>query len=247
MKIFAIRDESAQEQKNLAYLLYYEQEKRFYIELPENADAWETPLLLDSFVKRGETTVNSYWSRIWVEQRIVPPDRQNIGEILRDNHLKEYDEYELLMLAMGRCAQDDYYLVPIDEKGLPEEITKRFSKRIEDVLPLEDHCLLVFFRDGVVKKCDLQKHFEKTKAFQILLKKPDTMLYRIGKSVPLTAADFRNFAAHRVINVAEAAEILGCSRQNIIDLTKRGKLHPIKTSEKSTLYLKSEILKRNWQ
>lgn len=27
MKIFAIRDESAQEQKDLAYLLYYEQEK----------------------------------------------------------------------------------------------------------------------------------------------------------------------------------------------------------------------------
>ena len=126
MKIFAIRDESAQEQKDLAYLLYYEQEKQFYIELPENADAWETPLLLDSFVKRGETTVNSYWSKIWVQQRIVPIDRQNIGEILRDNHLKEYDEYELLMLAMGRCAQDDYYLVPIDEKGLPEENYKAF-------------------------------------------------------------------------------------------------------------------------
>ena len=71
MKSFAIRDESSQKQKDLAYLLYYEQEKRFYIELPENADAWETPLLLDSFVKRGETTVNSYWSNIWVQQRIV--------------------------------------------------------------------------------------------------------------------------------------------------------------------------------
>ena len=173
MKIFAIRDESAQAQKDLAYLLYYEQTKRFYIELPENADIWETPLLLDSFVKRGETTVNSYWSKLWVQQRITPTDRQNIGEILRDNHLKEYDEYKLLMLAMGRCAQDDYYLVPIDEKELPAEITKRFSKRIEDVLPLENNCLLVFFRDGTVKKCDLQKHFEKTRAFQVLLKKPD--------------------------------------------------------------------------
>ena len=49
MKIFAIRDESTQEQKDLAYLLYYKLEKQFYIELPENADAWETPLLLDSF------------------------------------------------------------------------------------------------------------------------------------------------------------------------------------------------------
>lgn len=74
-----------------------------------------------------------------------------------------------------------------------------------------------------------------------------SVLYRMRKNVPLTAADFRNFVAHRVINAAEAAELLGCSRQNIIDLTKRGKLHPLKTSDKNTLYLKSEILKRNWQ
>ena len=47
MKIFAIRDESAEVQKDLAYLLYYEFEKRFYIELPEGADPWELPLLLD--------------------------------------------------------------------------------------------------------------------------------------------------------------------------------------------------------
>ena len=75
----------------------------------------------------------------------------------------------------------------------------------------------------------------------------DAMLYRIGKSVPLTIEDFRNFAAHRMINASEAAEILGRSRQNIVDLTKRGKLHPIKASEKSTLYLKSEVQKRIWQ
>lgn len=76
---------------------------------------------------------------------------------------------------------------------------------------------------------------------------PQTTQIQAGEKVPLTAADFRNFVMHRVINAAEAAEILGCSRQNVIDLTKREKLHPVKTSEKSTLYLKSEILKRNWQ
>ena len=75
----------------------------------------------------------------------------------------------------------------------------------------------------------------------------DSVLYRMGKNVPLTASDFRNFVTHRVINATEAAELLGCSRQNIIDLTKRGKMHPLKTSDKNTLYLKSEILKRNWQ
>jgi len=79
MKIFAIRDESAADQIDLAYLLYYEMEKRFYIELPENADPWETPLLLSSFVKNGETSINSYWSNMWLQQRIVPTDRQNHG------------------------------------------------------------------------------------------------------------------------------------------------------------------------
>ncbi len=40
-------------------------------------------------------------------------------------------------------------------------------------------------------------------------------LYRTGEKIPLTASDFQNFVVHRVVNVAEAAEILGCSRQNI--------------------------------
>lgn len=48
--------------------------------------------------------------------------RDAINRYLTYDKLDEYDEYELLMLAMGRCAQDDYYLVPIDEKDLPDEI-----------------------------------------------------------------------------------------------------------------------------
>lgn len=271
MKIFAIRDESAILQADLAYLLYYEMEKRFYIELPEDADPWETPLMLSAFVKKGERTVNSYWSKLWVQQRIVPPDRQNLGQILKDNHLKEYDEFDLLMLAMGRCAQDDYYLVPLNENQLPVDVRQRFQTRIEDVIPLKDQCLLVFFRDGLVKKCDLKGYFQRSRNFQILLSREeyfyavklqpggygvewdvnlsvsDELLYQTGKEVPPSISDFRNFIVYRVVNVAEAAELLGCTRQNIDYLTKTGKLHPIKASEKNTLYMKSEILKRNWQ
>lgn len=271
MKIFAIRDEAAVNQIDLAYLLYYELEKRFYIELPENADPWETPLLLSSFLKKGETSVNFYWSKIWVQQRIVPTDRQNLGQVLKDNNLTEYDEFGLLMLSMGRCAQDDYYLVPLEESQLPKQIQNRFAKLIEDVIPLENFELLVFFRDGTVKKCSMEERFANTPAFGVLQKNKEyfyavnlqpgghgvewdinlsvsaTYLYRTGKKVPLSASDFQSFVVHRVVNVAEAAEILGCSRQNIDYLTKTGKLHPIKSSGKNTLYLKSEVLKRNWQ
>ena len=271
MKIFAIRDETDKACIDLAYLLYYETDKRFYIELPENADPWETPLLLSSFAQKGEYTINSYWSRLWVQQRIVPSDRQNIGQILRDNGLKSYDEYGLLMLSAGRCEQDDYYLASIEESALPEKIVRRFSRKIEDVVPLQNCCLLVFFRDGTVRKCDLTEYFEKTQRFSILGKRPDyfshvqmqtggygvqwdenlsisdSVLYKMGKRVPLTADDFKAFASERIINAAEAAEILKCSRQYINELVKSEKLHPIKISEKNTLFLKSEVLRRNWQ
>lgn len=113
MKIFAVKDEEDFSRKALAYLLYYERPKQFYIELPDDADPWETPLILSSFAKQGERTINAYWSKLWVQQRIVPMDRQNLGQILKDNGLKEYDEFDLLMLADGRCAQDNYYLEPI--------------------------------------------------------------------------------------------------------------------------------------
>ena len=270
MKIFAIRDE-AEHKRDLAWLLYYEGAKKFYIELPEDADPWQTPLLLSSFAKRGERSVNSYWSELWVRQRIIPSDRQNIGQILKEHHLKEYDEYGLLMLSMGRCAQDDYYLAPITEESLPPEILKRFEQRIEDLVPLEKNRLLVFFRDGSVKKCDLTAMFEKESDYAILTKQPayfrnvqlqpgghgiqwsdrltvsDHELYAMGVAVPLTLEDFRSFVAERIVNAQEAAELLGCSRQYINELVKSCKLQPVKVSEKSTLFWKSDLLKRLWQ
>ena len=271
MKIFAIRDETDKPQKDLAYLLYYETDRRFYIELPEDADPWETPLLLSSFAKKGERTINSYWSRLWVQQRLVPSDRQNIGQVLRDNGLEYYNEYDLLMLSAGRCAQDDYYLVPIDEDKLPAAVVRRFSRKIEDIVPLQLNSLLIFFRDGTIRKCNLTNYLETHPRFAILTTKPDyfshvqiqtggygiqwdnnltisdSVLYQMGKHIPLTAEDFKAFASQRIINAAEAAEILNCSRQYINELVKSDKLHPIKLSEKNTLLLKSEVLHRNWQ
>ena len=126
----------------------------------------------------SQTLQDKIWEMIWKrwcayedlairdesaeQQRIVPPDRQNLGQVLRDNHLKEYEEFGLLMLSMGRCSQDDYYLVPIEEKQLPRPIRKRFTRLIEDVVPLENFELLVFFRDGAVKKCSIKDRYAVT-------------------------------------------------------------------------------------
>ena len=106
------------------------------------------------FFEKGQKTINAYWSRIWVQQRIVPSDRQNLGMILRDNGLDFYDEYKLLTMTNGRCSQDSYYLEPISEKDIPKEFVKRNQQKVEDVIPLPENQLLVFFRDGCVKKHD---------------------------------------------------------------------------------------------
>lgn len=269
MRIFAIKND---DKKTLAYLLYYEKEKSFYIELPDDADPWETPLILSSFAKKNIKTVNSYWSRMWVQQRIIPSDRQNLGQVLKENNLFEYDEFELLMLSNGRCSQDDLYIEAIAEADMPYDIIKRFEKKIEDIVPLKNYGLLVFFRNGIIKKCNIKEFFEKNKAMKTYLTLNETAfsyvqiqpggygicwgenmsisdseLYDSGIYIPLLSSDFKDFVEHRVINSAEAAELLDCSRQNINDLVRRNKLHPVKSTEKSTLFLKSEVMKRKWQ
>ena len=271
MRIFAIRDESLSPDTVLGYLIYYERPKAFYIELPENADPWETPLLLSSFVKRGEHSVGSYWSRLWVQQRIVPQDRQNIGQVLKENGIGVYDEFQLLMLTMGRCAQDDCYLEEISANQLPALLTERWKTKLEDVVPMQDARLLLFFRNGEVRIADMnvlaenhpecKPYLSRKDRFNAVEVQPDGYgvtwseramisdqeLYANSERVPLSLDDFIGFVQHRVVSASEACQMLGCSRQNIDDLMKRGKLHPIRRDAKYKLFLRSEVAQRRQQ
>ena len=69
----------------------------------------------------------------------------------------------------------------------------------------------------------------------------------MGRHISLTADDFRAFAAERIVKAVKAAEILNCFRQYINELVKTDKLHPINATGKNTMFLKSEVLQRNWQ
>lgn len=272
MKIYAVRDEAEKEpRKDLAYLIYYENEKCFYTELPEDADQWETPLLLASFAKRGILTVGAYYSMLWVRQRIIPTDRQNLGQILKENGLDEYDEHTFLTLAEGRCAQDSYFLTEIQEKELPESFEARYRKRIEDVTPIEDGWLLVFFRDGCVKRCDVRALTEGDRRFMAILNQKalfdavkvsvggyeiswgenltiaDFRLYDGGMQSGFTLGDFEHFARNSLVNTSGAARICNCSRQNIDGLVSGGRLHVVRQDSRNRLFLKSEVMKCKWK
>lgn len=272
MKIYAVRDEAEREpRKDLAYLIYYESEKCFYVELPEDADKWETPLLLSSFAERGIRTVGAYYSMLWVRQRVIPPDRQNLGQILKENGLEEYDEHALLALAGGRCAQDSYYLTEIREDELPKSFAYRYRKRIEDVIPKENGELLVFFRDGSVKRCDMGELTGDDRRFSAIrnrwelfgavrvavggyelswgenLTVADFVLYDRGKEYDFKLDDFERFAAHCLVNTSGAAQILNCSRQYVNELISEGRLRVVRQDSRNKLFLKSEVMKCRWK
>lgn len=273
MKIFVIRNEEDKTRKNLAYLIYYEKDKRFYIELPDDADIWETPLILSSRLKRGEKTINAYWSKIWVQQRIIPQDRQNLGRILKDNGLDSYDEFKLLAMTDGRCAQDYYYLTPISEKNLPAYIIKRNTIKVKDVFPLKNYTLLISFYDDSVRKCKLEdlvgsdRHFApvlnnekiflsvkvETGGYGICWGESESLcipretLHRAGKKIPLTSSELQSMISDHIIDSAQAAEELGCSKQNIDDLVRRGKLTAVKEGQRYRLFMKSDIEQRRWK
>lgn len=272
MKIFAIKNEYDNSEP-VAFLIYFEAAKKFYVEITDSADEWQVPFAFLGYVKKGIRTINPTISLRWVRERIIPSDRQNISQILRDNGLKYYDEFELLKLGHGRCAQDDYCIIPIAEDNLPADIRIRNHKRVDDIFPLEDSkSLLVFFKDGKAKICKLKSVIGAMPALQNYLTQfpelindvkiqaggygicwndnmmiSDSELYRCGQNIPLSKKDLMNFIVTRVVNSAEAAQILNCSRQNIDDLVKRKKLTPIKETAKDKWFLKSDVLKREWK
>ena len=91
MNRYAIRRNNRN--KIVGILNYDEKEKKYTIEIPENVTPKEAPFMISLFLKKGIRTMNSDWSMRWVQSRIIPSSRQNIGEILRVNGMRSYVFY----------------------------------------------------------------------------------------------------------------------------------------------------------
>jgi excisionase family DNA binding protein len=52
------------------------------------------------------------------------------------------------------------------------------------------------------------------------------------------------FINENIITTMEVAELLNCSRQNIDDLVRRGKLVPVRKTQRDKWFLKADILAR---
>ena len=265
MVTFEIRDGATNEKRLLGYLFYYERSRRFFAELLEKWDEWAAPFIFSGFVKRGIYSINSEWSMKFVRQRIIPADRQNLGAILRDNHLREYDEYRLLLLSEGRCAQDDLYLVKCTDKDMKPEIQKRFENKVRDVLPMNDKKVTVFFMNDTARIINIGDSYADNRRFANVLR--DTELFHnvrvspggngiewgeerfisaesllhSGKDADIAYTDMLTFVEKRVVDTTDTAGLLNCTRQYIGQLSSKGKLRPFKSGSNNSLFLKNEI------
>lgn len=140
------------------------------------------------------------------------------------------------------------------------------SIKIANVVPLSNMQLLVFFENGVIKKFDVKpiiKDFpefavlKEPAMFQMVKVEPrgygvswnedldcsEGELWENGIEVPLSARDFVSFAKHEIINTAEVANMLGCTRQNVAAAIKNGHIKPVKTYQRTTLFLRSDVVR----
>jgi len=265
MKVYAIKNDNFSEVP--AYLIYSKAGDKFYIELSENTDPWKTPLMLSTFAEKEITTIDPYHSKMWVRQRIIPTDRQNLGQILRDNGMRAYNEYELLLLGHGRCAQDDYYIEQIGSEDVPEGIRKRMTRRLRGAIQLGNGEYLVYFYDDSIKKYSAKAYTEDKKAANLFKIHPTETdngrtlpegyglswgedicilypdIYKDGIDMPLTYPELLNIIQNGLVNASQASEMLGCTRQYINELVKKGKLVPIRSSGKNTMFLKSDLFR----
>lgn len=66
----------------------------------------------------------------------------------------------------------------------------------------------------------------------------------VGREAGFTKDEFYRMLDRQLVNTHEACEILSCSRQNIDDLIRRGKLRPVKEGMKDKLFLRSDVESR---
>ena len=265
MRILEIRDDY--DNREAGILLYYEKSRCFIVELTEGSDEWTAPFFFASYVKKGVFTIPRSDSLAWVRSRIIPPSRQNIDMILRNHHLKEYDEMKFLELSEGRCSQDSLCVKPVAK--LPEYVRSRQEHNVTECCILADRKLLCIFADDTVSKIDMSRLvgikdvdkiinnaqlFESCKVgaggyfitFNNAIDIQAETLYKEGDRVSLTGSELIGFVRNGFADTTRACELIDCSRQNLSYMVRQGYLMPVKEDVKGNLYLKGDVIKNLW-
>lgn len=110
MRTFEILNSENPSAPPCAFLTCDQKKSEFNATINSWASANDVPVQFAPTVEKGETKVPTQWVQAWVDERVVPPSRQNIGSVLKEHGLRHYDICELLAQNEGRSVQDGFYL-----------------------------------------------------------------------------------------------------------------------------------------
>ena len=130
MRRFEIINGARRNAKPCAVLVWDDDGDSLFIEIDERAVEKDVPMLFIPFLRRDERRIDDEWSRRWVEERIVPLNRQNIGQVLRANGLQFYDSMLLLIAGKGKCAQDDFFIREVGDAAVSESASCRVGSEV---------------------------------------------------------------------------------------------------------------------
>jgi ribosome-binding protein aMBF1 (putative translation factor) len=142
--------------KPCSRLFYNDITREFNIKLNEGVQAEDVPLAFEKFVAENKSELGTYWSKRWIDTRITPPGRQNLGSVLRANSLEEYDEFALLKISKAQSSDDDFALRAPAQSSL-EKGQKAFdfivpnNPNIEEHTPLTDEELFLTVGANIAK------------------------------------------------------------------------------------------------
>ena len=200
-----------------------------YIELNEGLE--EYPIFFQSFINKNKYTINSYWTYKWINERIVPYERGNINNILKDNKIPYYNELLLLISSKGNSSMDDNYIEEIKGSDLDCKIKNRMEYHIIDFISL-DNQLIVFLKNN--KSYILDNINEKEIPFlsifgnEIIYNSKDRYDYLFirdnGKEFPLSYNALIHYINTNVLTSKEIVDQFGFSRQYLNSLKKENNI-----------------------
>ena len=239
MKIYEIKNK----EEVFGYLFYNKKIDDYYIELNTNTD--NQPIFFNEFIKKGMKNINSYWTKRWVDERVIPYSRQNINSILKINDFTYYDELEIFIKMKGKSSMDDTFIDEIKIDDLPLDIKERRNKTIIDFMKLKENNIIVFFKNGEAKICNLE--YELVEPFlssfgnEIIDNYNHHLdylkLYELGKKSPILYDDLITFLKTNIYTSDDVRKELNVSRQYISQI-KNSKIKEVSKD----IYLKNDVI-----
>lgn len=86
--------------------------REFTLRVYENVNPKNTPAFMYFMIKYNRMEVTGDLAMCFVRERLVPPERANIAQILADLKMPYYDELLFLEKLHGRCVMDDFLVTP---------------------------------------------------------------------------------------------------------------------------------------